>query len=335
MLILGIETSCDETAVALVEDGHRILASEVASQVKLHQKYGGVVPELASRQHVQALVPLLETAFQRAALTPQALQGIAVTQGPGLVGALLVGFVFARAYAYARQLPWIGINHLLGHLYSVCLSSPEPEYPFVGLLVSGGHTNLYYVRSPRDAELLGQTRDDAAGEAFDKVAKLLHLGYPGGIVIDRLARDGDPQAVSFPRPLMADPGFDTSFSGLKSAVRRHVETHPDWPDRIPDLVSSFQEAVVEVLVHKLLRAADHCNCRRLVLAGGVAANSRLRSMAQAAAARMELEVFIPPLNLCGDNAAMIAGLGYHYLNNGQFSGDDADVYSRVPSAGRG
>jgi len=330
MLILGIESSCDETAVAVVEDGRRILSSQVASQVEIHHPYGGVVPELASRKHIEAIVPVYRQALHAAGLRPEQLDGIAVTQGPGLVGALLVGFSFAKALAQALGLPWIGVSHLEGHIHSAFLGPSPPKFPFVVLLVSGGHTSIYYVEDFGRYTLMGQTRDDAAGEAFDKVAKMLGLGYPGGAVISSLSRQGDPEKIKFPRTYLNKSDFDFSFSGLKTAVNRYIQTHADiYQDQVADIVAGFQEAVVEVLAYKIIRAAAEKNCRHISLVGGVAANPRLRDQLQRDADRNGLQVHIPPIELCGDNAAMIAAAGYYDLIDGRVSSFDADVYSRA------
>ncbi|RUA02030.1 MAG: tRNA (adenosine(37)-N6)-threonylcarbamoyltransferase complex transferase subunit TsaD, partial [Deltaproteobacteria bacterium] len=236
MIVLGIESSCDETAAAVVKNGTRILASVVASQVDVHRPYGGVVPELASRQHIEAIVPVVDQALAEAGLKAARIDAVAATQGPGLVGALLVGFSFAKAYAYGLGKPWVGVNHLIGHIHSLFLTSDPPLFPFVALLVSGGHTSLYYVTSYLEAELMGQTRDDAAGEAFDKVSKRLGLGYPGGEIIGRIARKGTPGKMAFPRSYLDPHGFDFSFSGLKSAVRRYVDEHPHGLEKeMPDI----------------------------------------------------------------------------------------------------
>ncbi len=330
MIVLGIESSCDETAAVVVADGNRVAASIVASQVDIHHPYGGVVPELASRRHVEVIVSVVDQALAEAGLDPSRIDAVAVTQGPGLVGALLVGFSFAKAYAYALEKPWVGVNHLEGHINSVFLASDPPAFPFVALLASGGHTSLYYVTDPIRAELMGQTRDDAAGEAFDKVAKLLGLGYPGGRIVGQMAEKGIPGRIVFPRPYLDRNGFDFSFSGLKSAVRRHVQVYlKDDPDTVPDIAAEFQEAVVDVLADKLIRGARHKKCDRIALVGGVAANQRLRKRLLADAAREGLTVHIPPVDLCQDNAAMIAAVGYHYLQAG-FRGDlTDDVYSRT------
>ncbi|MFW6011758.1 MAG: tRNA (adenosine(37)-N6)-threonylcarbamoyltransferase complex transferase subunit TsaD [Desulfosalsimonas sp.] len=330
MLILGIETSCDETAAAVVKGGTRILSNVVASQIDVHRDYGGVVPELASRRHIEAIAPAVSRALQDAHLTTGDLDGVAVTQGPGLVGALLVGFSFARAYAYALGLAWTGVDHLHGHLNSVFLTEPAPEFPFVALLASGGHTAVYLVHSYTEYKCLGQTRDDAAGEAFDKVAKMLELGYPGGFVISRLAESGDPEKIVFPRAYLDKNAFDFSFSGIKTAVKRHIETREDYHLHLPDIAAGFQAAVVDVLSGKLILAAERYNCPRLALVGGVAANAVLRKKVSSEAEARGMSLFVPDPGLCGDNGAMIASAGYHFLSdpNGPRGRLDDDVYSK-------
>jgi len=328
MIILGIETSCDETAAAVVADGTTILSSVVASQIEVHKPYGGVVPELASRKHIEAIVPVVEQALTDAGVMPEAVDAVAVTRGPGLVGALLVGFSFAKSWAYARGLCWIGVNHLEGHINSVFLTPTPPVFPFVALLVSGGHTSLYHVTGHTGVELMGQTRDDAAGEAFDKVAKMLDLGYPGGGIIGKLSKQGDPAAIKFPRPYLDKAAFDFSFSGLKSAVRRHIETQPQAAvEQTADITASFQEAVVDVLAYKLINAARVKKCDHIAVVGGVAANERLREVVTELAHEDGFAVHIPPIELCGDNAAMIAAVGYHYLQEGKRSALEDDVFS--------
>jgi N6-L-threonylcarbamoyladenine synthase len=330
MIVLGIESSCDETAAALVKDGRQVLSSVVASQVAVHHPYGGVVPELASRKHMEAIVTVVDRAVAKAGLHRDQIEGIAATQGPGLIGSLLVGFSFAKAFAFALQVPWIGVSHLEGHLNSVFLEPDPPAFPFVGLLVSGGHTSLYHVHDHTRAELLGQTRDDAAGEAFDKVAKMLGLGYPGGTIVSALAEKGDPEKILFPRAFLHKDHFDFSFSGLKTAVNRYIQTHPDaHRSEVADIAAGFQEAVVEVLVQKLMTAADVTGCGRVVMVGGVAANRRLRKQVKAAAREKGLQAHLPSVAYCGDNAAMIAAAGYHHLKKGFADDMDQDVYSRA------
>lgn len=329
MYVLGIETSCDETAAAVVVDGCQIRSSVVASQIALHGPYGGVVPELASRKHLEAIVPVIQQALDEARLDAHEIDGLAVTQGPGLVGALLVGFCFAKALAFAHHIPWVGVDHLEGHLQSILLADNPPPFPFVALLASGGHTAIYHVQDQGRYALLGQTRDDAAGEAYDKVAKMLGLGYPGGAVIDELASQGDPQKIVFKRPYLDKAQFDFSFSGIKTAVFRYLQSHdPEQAQLRADLAAGFQEAVVDVLVHKVLHAAQVKGCRHVAVVGGVAANQRLRQRLLVDAAELELDIHLAPLNLCGDNAAMIAALGYHALKAGLRASLSADVYSR-------
>ncbi len=331
MIILGIETSCDETAAAVVSDGTSTLASVVSSQVEIHQRYGGVVPELASRKHIEAIVPVVEEAIHTAGLPLTQIDAIAVTRGPGLVGALLVGFSFAKSLAYALGIPWVGVNHLAGHINSVFLEPDPPAFPFVALLASGGHTSIYHVTDHIMLELMGQTRDDAAGEAFDKVAKILGLGYPGGGLIDRLSNQGDPSRIRFPRSYLDKSGFDFSFSGIKTAVNRYAMNYQgdDFKESIPDIAAGFQEAVMEVLTYKAIHAAVEKGCDRLALVGGVAANSRLREKLKADAGQKGIKVHIPSIPLCGDNAAMIAAAGYHYLEAGIVAGLQDDVFSRL------
>jgi N6-L-threonylcarbamoyladenine synthase len=330
MILLGIETSCDETAAAVVEDGTAILSTVVSSQVEVHHPYGGVVPELASRKHIESIVPVVREAIDTSGKSIPDIDAIAVTQGPGLVGALLVGFSFAKAYAYALNIPWVGVNHLEAHINSVFLEKDIPPFPFVALLASGGHTAIYHVTSHTRIELMGQTRDDAAGEAFDKVAKILDLGYPGGVVIDSLSKGGNPEKIRFPRSFLEKSSYDFSFSGIKTAVNRYVMTHQESVNnQIPDVVAGFQEAVVEVLIYKLLNAAREKGCKHVALVGGVAANSRLRAKVTEDAAEKDIRVHVPSLHLCGDNAAMIAAVGYHYLKAGRVSELSDDVFSRA------
>ena len=335
MIILGIESSCDETAAAIVEDGKRILADVVASQIAVHSPYGGVVPELASRQHVEAILPVIAQALSDAGLKRDALDAIAVTQGPGLVGSLLVGLSAGKAMAYALRKPLIAVNHLEGHIRAAFMEREVPEEPFVCLVVSGGHTSLYLQESDGTAECLGGTRDDAAGEAFDKVAKLLNLGYPGGVIIDRLAEQGNPQAFTLPRPFLAADSLEFSFSGIKTAVAnlvRRVERDPAAghldPQQVTDLVASFQEAVVDVLVHKTFQAVSVHQVRHLAVVGGVAANGRLRRRLEEEAGYRQVRLYLPPLRYCTDNAAMIAAAGYWIWRRDGFLINPLDLDAR-------
>ncbi|HRZ86190.1 MAG TPA: tRNA (adenosine(37)-N6)-threonylcarbamoyltransferase complex transferase subunit TsaD [bacterium] len=322
MNILGIETSCDETSAAVVADGRQILSHVVLSQIDVHRRYGGVVPELASRNHLSEIDRVAAEALRKASATdPSAIDGVAVTHGPGLIGSLLVGVTFAKGYACARRLPLCGVNHIEAHLYAAFLSGRDdvPAYPYVGLVVSGGHTSLFKVDGIGRYALLGATRDDAAGEAFDKVAKLLELGYPGGPQIDRLARQGNPKAVAFPRGMSRRQTLDFSFSGLKTAVLYYKKGFGQYAVSgkelsVADLAASFQEAVVDALCKKTFRAAQHHRVRDIVVGGGVSLNSRLREKFSADAAATGIRVHFPQPALCGDNAAMIAGLGYFKLS---------------------
>ncbi|HEX9398482.1 MAG TPA: tRNA (adenosine(37)-N6)-threonylcarbamoyltransferase complex transferase subunit TsaD [Anaeromyxobacter sp.] len=327
MKILAIETSCDETAAAVVEDGRRVLSDVVATQIEIHRRWGGVVPELASRNHIVQVLPVVDEALDRAGLGAEALDAIAVTSGPGLVGALLVGVQAAKAFAVAWGKPLVRVNHLEGHLVAAFLADPPPVFPFLGLVVSGGHTSLYAARAFGDYRLLGQTRDDAAGEAFDKGAKLLGLPYPGGVAIDRLAKEGDATAHLFPKAIVKGADLDFSFSGLKTALLRHVRRHGVPQGRaLADLCASYQEAIVRALVDKAFRAARRLQFDRLVLSGGVAANSRLRAAVAERAREYEgMEIFVPPVRLCTDNAAMIAVAGTHAFLRGERAGSELDA----------
>ncbi|MCU0599043.1 MAG: tRNA (adenosine(37)-N6)-threonylcarbamoyltransferase complex transferase subunit TsaD [Desulfobacterales bacterium] len=331
MKILGIETSCDETAAAVVEDGTTILSSVVASQAAVHHPYGGVVPELASRKHIESILPVVNQSLSDAGLNPKDLDGVAVTRGPGLVGALLVGFCFAKSFAYALNIPWVGVDHLKGHLNSVFLEPPTPPFPFVALLASGGHTAIYHVVSHLQAECMGQTLDDAAGEAFDKVAKMLGLGYPGGRVVSEFAEKGNPNAVKFLKAYHDKNSFNFSFSGIKTAVSRYIQSHQErYQDQIADIAAAFQKSVVDVLTYQIIRAAKEKQCFHIALVGGVAANRNLRMRVGEEAVRNNFRLYLPSMALCGDNAAMIAALGYQCLKsaNGPIGDISDDVYSR-------
>jgi N6-L-threonylcarbamoyladenine synthase len=331
MLVLALESSCDETAAAVVRDGKEVLANLIASQVDLHAIYGGVVPELASRRHLEVINPLVEEALKTAGVSQHQLEGVVVTRGPGLVGALLVGLSFAKAFAYARRLPLVGVHHIEGHILAIQLEKAV-AYPFLALAVSGGHTHLFRVEGIGRYKLLGRTLDDAAGEAFDKVAKMLGLPYPGGPVIDRLAERSADGGIVFPRPLLQKENFDFSFSGLKTAVLTHLRNLPGAPDtaQVAQVCSAFQAAVVEVLTTKALRAAASEGLTRLVIAGGVACNSGLRRRFAELAPAAGLEVHFPSPKLCADNAAMLAVAGDYYLARGVCAPLDLNAVSSWP-----
>ena len=317
MLVLGLETSCDETAAALVEDGRRVLSDVVSTQVDIHRRWGGVVPELASRNHVVQVMPVLHEALTRAGKRLDDVDLIAVTSGPGLIGALLVGLQVAKSLSLATGKPFVGANHLEGHLLAIRLLEDAPEPPFLGMVVSGGHTSLYEVQAYGRYRLVGSTRDDAAGEAFDKTARILGLPYPGGLPIDQLAQKGDPTAIRFPRALPQTDHFDWSFSGLKTSVLHHVKKHGvPQGQALADLCASFQEAVADSLSRKFVLAAKRLGLKQLVVCGGVAANSRLRSLCQERAEERGLKLFLPPVRLCTVNGAMIAVAGYEAWRRG-------------------
>jgi N6-L-threonylcarbamoyladenine synthase len=341
MLILGIETSCDETAAAVIENGTVMKSNVIHSQISTHQKFGGVVPEVASREHLDKIHSVVNEALTLAWLTPSNIDGIAVTQGPGLIGSLLVGINYAKGMAFATKKPIVGINHIEGHVYSTAFEFPAPEYPALALVVSGGHTNIFLLPEAEKYKLIGRTRDDAAGEAFDKVSKLLGLGYPGGPVVDRLAKLGNKRAINFPIAEIKEHRFDLSFSGLKTAVLRYVKENnvqsssfslPPTKE-IFDICASFQFAVVRALIRSLRRAAQEHPVKTLILAGGVACNSELRRAFQQLADELKIPAHIPSPIYTSDNAAMIAAAGYPKLLRGENAGWEmsADVTLRLPN----
>jgi N6-L-threonylcarbamoyladenine synthase len=340
MLVLGIESSCDETAAAVVEDGQRILSNVIHSQIKTHTPYGGVVPELASREHLEKIRGIVDRALTDAGKTLDDIDGIAATAGPGLIGSLLVGLTYAKALAFAKKKPLAAVNHIEGHIYSVCFEYPQAEFPALALVVSGDHTNLFWVESLSGDfkhltyKLVGKTRDDAAGEAYDKVGKLLGLQYPGGPVIDRLARLGNPKAIRFAIPKISDRALDFSFSGVKTEVLRHVKTHGLLPKNEEetrqdparlDLLASFQESIVEMLWSTTRKAVTLRKPKSLMLSGGVAANSRLKEYLSQKSAECSLNFYVPKLILTTDNAAMIAAAGTAKILRGETAGFDFDA----------
>ena len=346
-LILGVESSCDETACAVVADGREVLSNAVATQIDLHRRFGGVVPEVASRAHIEAIGPVLDEALATAGVPVERIDAVAVTSQPGLVGSLLVGLMAAKTLAWLWSKPLIAVNHVHAHVYSPAVDGEPIDYPAVGLVISGGHTALYGARSPIDVTLLGQTIDDAAGEAFDKVASILQLGYPGGPVIDRAARSGDSKAVRLPRTLLAADSLDFSFSGLKTAVLYHVNGVPNarlTPEaiaakgpgygkgaeglgerEIADIAASFQGVVADVLATKVRRAVKRVRPRSIIVGGGVAANSAIRARLTDEAAKLGLTLRLPPMTYCTDNAAMIAAVAYHHLQAGHTAGLDLEA----------
>ncbi|AIF50835.1 O-sialoglycoprotein endopeptidase [Pelosinus sp. UFO1] len=323
-LTLALETSCDETSAAVVADGRVILSNVISSQVPVHQKYGGVVPEIASRKHIENVIPVVDQALRDAGVTFNDISAIGVTYGPGLVGALLVGVSVAKALSFATGIPLVGVNHLEGHIFANFLAHTKLEPPFMALVVSGGHTSLVHVKGYNEFELLGQTRDDAAGEAFDKVARVMKLPYPGGPYIDRLALTGNPEAISFPRALPGKDSFEFSFSGLKSAVLNYLNSAAQKEEEIntADVAASFQAAIVDVLISKSLQAATNCGVKQIVLAGGVAANSSLKAKMESACQKAGFSLYFPDIILCTDNAAMIACRAYYQ----HLVGDYADLH---------
>ncbi len=316
MLVLGIETSCDDTAAAVLLDGHTLLANIVSSQDEIHGPYGGVVPELASRHHVQNILPILDGALQTAKVSLRDINGIAVTRGPGLVGSLLVGLSLAKGLAFRWNIPYVGVNHLEAHLLAIQLEQ-DVEFPYIALLASGGHTLIYCVRGVGEYLYLGGTRDDAAGEAYDKVAKMMGLGYPGGRAIDELAKSGDRKAIRFPRATLRGAPYDFSFSGIKTSVLHYLKSPDREQAAKADIAASFQEAVVDMLINPTIRAALAQSVNRIVLAGGVAANSRLREKMRERSEAEDLQVYSPSAKFCTDNAAMIALTGHHWIKHGR------------------
>lgn len=325
--ILGIESSCDETAAAVVKNGRQVLSNIISSQIVIHRKFGGVVPEIASRKHIEHILPVIEQALQEAKVELAQLDGIAVTYGPGLVGALLVGLSAAKALAWALDKPLLGVNHLEGHVFANFLHNPELEPPFLALVVSGGHTALLKVTGYNSFELLGQTRDDAAGEAFDKIARVMGLPYPGGPEIEKLALQGNPEAIAFPRAMLEDEPFAFSFSGMKSAVINYLHTEEQARRSVvkADVAASFQEAVTDVLVHKSILALQATGLKEIVLAGGVSANKTLQQKLAQAAAKVGASLVHPTPVLCTDNAVMIGCRGYYMYQAGQISGWDLNA----------
>ncbi len=335
MKVLGIESSCDETAAAVVEDGRTILSNVVATQIPFHQIYKGVVPEIASRKHAEWILPVVKQALKEASLTLDDIDAVAATNRPGLMGSLLVGLTFGKTLAWAAGKPFIAVNHMLGHLYAAHLVNDIP-YPYLGLLVSGGHSIICRVAGFDDIEVLGTTIDDSVGEAFDKVAKFYNLGYPGGVIIDKLAKSGDARAAHFPVPKI-DKGehrYDVSFSGLKTAVihQRELFWNKDYPVTNENMCAAFQETACRTITSRLFRAVEDTGLTTVVAGGGVAANSRLRALL---AERSDLNCIFPPLKLCGDNGAMIAGVAYHFLARGDRSGLNTTACARIPQFKRG
>ena len=331
MTILAIESSCDETAAAVVEDGRSVLSSVVASQVEEHRLYGGVVPEIASRRHAEAIVPVVSQALSDAGLTLEGVDAVAVTHAPGLIGALLVGVNFAKGLSLASGLPLIPTHHLRSHIASNYISNKELKPPFLCLVVSGGHSHIVMVEDYTRMKIIGRTRDDAAGEAFDKAARTMGMPYPGGIALDKVAEEGDPRAFTFPRPVVRDAPYDFSFSGLKTAVINLIHNSAQKGIELskPDVCASFRLAVVNCLVSNFLRAADDLGVRRLVIAGGVSANSLLRKMLAEEAEKRGCEFFMPEKSLCGDNAAMVGSQAYYEYLSGNIAGADLNAYATM------
>lgn len=318
MKILGIETSCDETSTSVVEDGRKVLSLFISSQEKLHKKFGGIVPEIASRKHLEVLNYLIKKALDKIKISFKDLSAIAVTVGPGLEGSLIVGIAAAKVISYVHSLPLIPVNHLEAHIYSNFLQEEIPKFPFIALIVSGGHTELVYCKGHSDYKVMGRTRDDAAGEAFDKAARALNLGFPGGPIIDKLSKKRNKDAVKFPRAYLGKGSFDFSFSGLKTSLVYYLK-NKEKKEKISDICASFQSAIVEVLVNKTISLVRETGVKTILLAGGVSANSALRKEMEETARNFSLKVFSPPPILCTDNAAMVAGCGYYKFKKNLFA----------------
>jgi len=335
MLILGIETSCDETGVAIVEDGCRCLGETTFSQIRLHAEYGGVVPEIASREHIRSITPTIRCALDQAELDLGSIDAVAVTQGPGLVGSLLVGLSIAKSVAYVYDIPLVPVHHIEAHLYANFLEVSPPPFPFLGVVTSGGHTCLLACENHHRFSVLGTTRDDAVGEAFDKVATLLGLSYPGGVSVERVAEHGDPAAIAFPRPMVGSESLDMSFSGLKTAVFYYVRDWKESGNDIPtaDIAASFQAAAIEVLVEKTRDAIARTGYKRVVLAGGVAANRLLRNRFRTDLGIAKSNVYVPPLHRCMDNGAMVAAAGYFIYQMQCIGGLDTNANPNLPLLG--
>jgi len=327
-LVLGIETSCDETAAAVLKNGNELLSNVVASQDDIHTKFGGIVPELACRRHIECILPVIEKALTDANVKLKELDGISVTKGPGLIGSILIGFSAAKSIAFAMNKPFIGINHIEGHLNAAFLEKIKPPYPHIALIASGGHTSLFKVMNFGEYQLLGRTRDDAAGEAFDKVAKMLGYPQPGGPSIEKSSMKGNPSAINFPRGMLKDDSLDFSFSGLKTAVMNYLrKLENDKSEDKADIAASFQQSVIDTLVFKTIRALDECKISSLVVAGGVAANEPLRKVFKKESINKDFKLFIPSINFCTDNAAMIAYAGFKRLSRGEKDSLDLNAFA--------